>query len=213
MELNKLLFCCVSSGHLAVSEMLRNVASGWDRIAGLKVLSMYRYYPRYRYPDSSLSHNDRLNRTAIWMFKGDYERGTTVEAHEFYMNLFARYLSEEIDEFFGDLARHLTLVCVPASSQERNARRFARFSEIVCENLSMTNGFDHVRPAEDSTPKHLGGRGTPVLDIDERFFKGRYVLLFDDLITQGATMSSLACRLESAGAQVIGGITLGRTVR
>ncbi|HBZ57762.1 MAG TPA: hypothetical protein DEO49_01235 [Sutterella sp.] len=212
MELNTLLFCRRFEGRWAVSAMLRNVAAGWDTIAGLKVLSMYPYYPRYRYPDSSLSHNDCLNRTAIWMFKGDYERGTTVEAHQFYMHLFARYLSEEIDEFFGDLARHLTLVCVPASSRERNKRRFGRFSEIVCENLSMSNGFDHVRPAEDGTPKHLGGRGAAALDIDERFFAGRSVLLFDDLITQGATMSSLACQLESAGAQVIGGITLGRTV-
>ncbi len=47
--------------------------------------------------------------------------------------------------------------------------------------------------------------------VDSIFFKGKYVLLFDDVITSGRSMERLKQKLESVGAIVIAGLSIGRT--
>lgn len=75
----------------------------------------------------------------------------------------------------------------------------------------MDNAFEHIQVVEDATPKHLGGTGTPVLHFDENFFKGRYILLFDDVITKGNSMLRFKLKLEALGATVIAGVSIGKT--
>ena len=48
--------------------------------------------------------------------------------------------------------------------------------------------------------------------IYDDFFKGRYVLLFDDVITSGSSMERMRILLQAAGATVIAGLSLGRTL-
>lgn len=60
---------------------------------------------------------------------------------------------------------------------------------------------------------HLGGTGldTTKQSFDREFFKGKYVLLFDDVITKGISMSIFKRKMESLGAIVVGGLALGKT--
>ena len=61
--------------------------------------------------------------------------------------------------------------------------------------------------------RHLGGSGmnTNQLSFDEDFFKGKYVLLFDDVITRGDSMRTFKSKMETLGAIVVGGLALGKT--
>lgn len=63
----------------------------------------------------------------------------------------------------------------------------------------------------DATPKHLGGDGNPTIEINSNYFRGKYVVLFDDIITSGRSMSRMKSLLESAGANVICGLSIGKT--
>ena len=76
----------------------------------------------------------------------------------------------------------------------------------------MINGFDHVKLTGMATPKHRGGHGCVEFEADPAFFSNQFVILFDDLVTSGGTISTTKRRLEQAGARVIGIISLGQTV-
>ena len=47
--------------------------------------------------------------------------------------------------------------------------------------------------------------------FDENSFKGKFVLLFDDVSTTGASIYNYKMRIEKLGAKVIGACTIGRT--
>ena len=52
---------------------------------------------------------------------------------------------------------------------------------------------------------------TDNLQFDRDFFKGRYVILFDDIITRGDSMSSFKEKMQQLGAIVIAGVSIGKT--
>lgn len=51
------------------------------------------------------------------------------------------------------------------------------------------------------------------VNLDADFFRGRKVIVFDDLITSGKTAENFAQMLTEAGAEVVGGIFLARTAK
>ena len=75
----------------------------------------------------------------------------------------------------------------------------------------MTNGYSHVHIAEEGEASHLGGVVQAQFSVDGSFFKDKYVILFDDVITSGKSMERFKRLLESAGATVIGGLSIGKT--
>lgn len=113
--------------------------------------------------------------------------------------------------FKDDLSR-LTFVCIPASNTEDNESRYDFFSSAICENTGMNNAYGHIRILESATSKHLGGT-SPQLIFDSEYFKGKYVILFDDIITTGKTVFNMKQELEHFGAEVICAISFGITTQ
>ena len=113
-----------------------------------------------------------------------------------------------IDEFFDKI----TFVCAPATSRESYRNRFALFSKRVCEECGMRDGTPHISILNSVTPKHLGGEESVKYEVDRNYFKGQWVIVFDDLVTSGFTISRFTSLLSEVGAKVIGIITIGRTV-
>ena len=61
---------------------------------------------------------------------------------------------------------------------------------------------------------HDGDAGLAVggiIEFDEEWFRGKAVIVFDDVITRGISFGMYANQLESFGANVIEGIFLART--
>ena len=80
----------------------------------------------------------------------------------------------------------------------------------------MENGYEHTHVVKDGMSKnhpenHTGRSIQPVIEFDKDFFRGKNVLLFDDVVTKGGTMLRYKDILKDKGATVIGGICLGKT--
>lgn len=75
----------------------------------------------------------------------------------------------------------------------------------------MINGFQYISILKEKSPSHLGGSDVATYDFDRSFFKGKKVILFDDVVTKGASMQSFMDYLEEVGAEVVCCISIGRT--
>ena len=172
-------------------------------VSGLPHKFFFDYYPTNKYTETDLSKEQLSSRSFIWGFK---------DGKDYYQTKAVEMVSEFINNSgLKQFASKLVLVCSPASSSISNEVRYRFFSEEVCNKTGITNGFHHIEVTGIATPKHLGGKGCVDFDAEESFFSGKYVLLFDDLVTSGGTISLTKRRLESAGAKVIGLISLGQT--
>ena len=122
-------------------------------------------------------------------------------------------LKETLAYTFGGLLHEVTLFCVPTSTHKTYSDRFERISSRLCDELGMVNAFNHVHYIQDGEPKHLGGRAEPVVELDPSFFSGRFVIMFDDIYTLGRSSTYRKNQLQELNAQVIGLITIGKTVK
>ncbi|MCE8725412.1 ribonucleotide-diphosphate reductase subunit alpha [Phocaeicola vulgatus] len=149
------------------------------------------------------------NRKLVWGFK-DADREITLKV----ARMTASYLLNE----FGDRVKNIVFVCIPASTYEQNENRYRFFCEQVCSLAGVVNGFSHIRLLADRPSVHENRKKKTHADFsdqsvkfDEDFFKEKDVLIYDDVVTTGTSYAELADRLEFFGANVLGGLFLGKT--
>ena len=109
----------------------------------------------------------------------------------------ARMTASSMKEQYGKTCTDIVFSPGPASTDKKNEIRYKAFCERVCELTGAINGYDHVK--------------VYVLEFDEKWFDGKSVLVYDDVITRGMSYALYANQLESFGANVLGGIFLART--
>lgn len=108
----------------------------------------------------------------------------------------------------------VVFMCIPASTHFQYVRRYERFSEMVCEICGCVNGFPHIFVSNDRMPSHVSKRERNRLNnvvMDADFFRGKKVIIFDDIITTGATANKMQEKLRECGANVIGALFLAKT--
>ena len=109
---------------------------------------------------------------------------------------------------------HWMLCVIPASTREKNEQRYRHFCERVSKVCGIQNGyheiiilFDRVNSRERKTDNAVAnlqfGAG----------FAGKRVLLFDDIVTRGASFVQCAEQIKSHGAASVTGLFLGKTLR
>lgn len=145
-------------------------------------------------------------RKMIWDFK-DGKRSLSV----------AELVAKQIRMQFGAETGNVVLACIPASSKAANEARYETFANEVCRLAGTMNAFQAVtiegeRLAIHETRGSKVVSNVQVINFDKDFFKGKKVLVFDDILTQGFSYARFACALESYGAEVLGGYFLGRTL-
>ena len=121
-------------------------------------------------------------------------------SHEAVAQMTAARMIEE----HGDGCSQLVFIPVPASSVRKNEIRYMDFCKRVCELTGAINGYDHVRVCGERLAIHENRKA-------EKGFRGKAVIVFDDVITRGLSFGIYANQLESFGANVIEGIFLART--
>jgi len=191
---------------------LRACVSSWDdMLYGLKTSYLLYYYPTTC--EFEATNEEWDNRWLVWNFKNTPGKTSTSD-HKNALNKIIPMLKQKLMSTFGeDRLKHLTLVCIPASSQDKTQARYEEFSNRLCSELGMTNAYPHIRVVSEKESKYAGG---PSLDIskfsfDEGFFRDKYVLLFDDVITKGESMLKFNIKMRSLGAKVVGGMSIGIT--
>ena len=191
---------------------LVNSVSSWDiLVGGLHYAYLFYYYPTTC--DFEATEEEWSNRWLVWDFKNTPGK-TSSEDHQTVLDKVILMIKVKLLETFQEKdLKYLTLVCIPASSQAKTQARYLEFSNRICSELGMINAYPHISVISEKEEKHLGGSGldTSKLHFDEKFFKGKYVLLFDDIITKGNSMITFMRKMESLGANVIGGLCLGKT--
>lgn len=165
---------------------------------------------RYTYIPVSMQADGKAwgVRKKVWKFKdGDTAAATDT----------AKWVSMTLDESMPDL-EHCTLVCIPASTEQKTQMRYEQFAAEVCKATQMTNAYKHVKVEGERLAIHEHKlcktiSKVQVLKFDRRFFNGRKVIVFDDVITKGSSFATMVDCLEEMGATVVGGIFLAVTAQ
>lgn len=177
---------------------IKSSVSGWGTVHGVPHYFFYYYYPvRFQ----NVSTDSEEARRLVYRFKdgADHERVKDL------------VISKLRSTFSSSDLSQMTFVCIPASTISVNRSRYEAFSREVCSSLDMWNGFEHIAISREKTPSHLGGTDSAEYSFDRSFFKDKHVILFDDIVTRGGSVSSMKTNLESLGARVICAISIGRT--
>ena len=173
----------------------------------------YCYFLRY-YPTTcefEATDEEWDDRYTVWNFKNDPTK-VSQDNHDEAMRWVIQKVKDKLVETFGrESLKHLTLVCIPASSKMITERRYKDFSTLLCKETGMNNSYSYINITQDATPKHLGGTGKPIVEYNADFFKNKNVIIFDDVITSGGSMLRMKEKLVRMGATVIAGISIGKT--
>lgn len=183
----------------------------WESLRGdLRIKYLIDYYPTTA--EFEADDEEWENRWLVWHFKNDPDK-TSEEEHRNALNRVIPKFVELLTDTFGQEALgHLTLVCIPASTQKKNEARYKVFSEELCQRTGIENGYGFTQVLRDRTAQHEGGNRNNVnYSFDDSFFNGKRVILFDDIITKGDSMHAAKSKLEAIGAIVICGLAIGKT--
>lgn len=179
-----------------------NIPESWKNQWSKFMFSFFDYLPtKYE-----ANNREWAIRKMIWEFK-DGKRSLAV----------AELVAKKIREQFGSECENVTLACIPASSSAKNILRYKVFAEEVARLTGCQNAYQAIEIEGGRLAIHEAKGAKIVQDVevikfDERFFKGKKVLVFDDILTQGTSYARFACALENMGAEVLGGYFLGRTL-
>ena len=184
---------------------------GWEALRGdLHIIYLIDYYPTT--VDFDADDEEWDNRWLVWNFKNDPDKTSEKDHRDALDKVIPKFVQLLSDTFGKEALSYLTLVCIPASTQEKNESRYKVFSDELCKRTGMTNGYDYIRIDFDRTAKRDGGKKNNVnYSFDNGYFCGKRVILFDDIITKGDSMRIAKAKLESIGSTIICGLAIGKT--
>ena len=114
-----------------------------------------------------------------------------------------------------ELADGNTVVCfLPASTAEKTRCRYSRVSENLARFTGISCSTSAIRKSTDGLSGHIAGKQEdPAADFvfDSSFFRGKKVILIDDVVTRGNTIKGTARRMLDAGASQVVGLVVART--
>lgn len=95
------------------------------------------------------------DRWIVWHFKNTPGK-TTARDYNSALDYVIPKIKSKLDACFGlDSLKYLTLVCIPASSVEKTKARFEKFSEKLCQETVMINGYQHMHVISSSSEKKI----------------------------------------------------------
>lgn len=112
----------------------------------------------------------------------------------------------------------VVVVCIPASTQAAHVRRWKRFSQMLCRQTGAVDGFPYVSVLGNRKRAHITGEYElatnikHILNIDNDFFRGKNVLVIDDIYTTGRSSAAFISALEATGAHVRMAMFLAKTI-
>lgn len=154
---------------------------------------------------------DKAQQMANNRFVYDFKAGDKKAAH-----LCAEWLVRYLTRQYSSILEDFVVVFAPCSTQWKYTKRFGYLAAIL-NAAGIKTANEHVHIFGERKPTHNGGSHVVNEDIyhvsvDGEYFKGKQVILFDDLLTSGKTIEDFRRKLEAAGAYVEREIFLARTI-
>lgn len=129
----------------------------------------------------------------------------------------AYLVANKLIQLYGTETKNIIFACVPASSAEKNEKRYKDFSSLVCKLCGTSNAYNYIQVKGEKSAEHdnidkKSIHNNQEVEFDKDFFKGKKVIVFDDILTKGFAYAIFANKIEKLGAEVLGGLFIGRTV-
>ena len=108
------------------------------------------------------------------------------------------------------------VVCfIPASTRDKHIRRYSALASYLRENLGCDVCIDGINVAYDRESGHMTGKtGNPTenMQFNPSLFRGKKVVLIDDVRTRGVTFDQTADRMTNLGAAYVFGVFVAQTI-
>lgn len=166
----------------------------------------YSYYYTMEYLPTryAASQNDWDNRRAVW----DFKDGICSEA---IINSLVRHINSIV---CGSKSGYI--ICfIPASTSYKTSNRFGSVARRLAERTGVQATLNAITKSSDSESGHIAGKScnpTADFDFNSSCFRGKNVILIDDVITRGRTFYDTAVKLENNGARSVTGLFVAKTV-
>lgn len=190
--------CCIKTNYINSINYLNG---------HLPYLFLYSYIPVRHENDSNfqLTKEEHNYRSKILLFKGvgfDKRVGNETDYDDLKLLLTESFDGLENAMFFF----------VPSKRSFDYRSRHKNLNEFLVRDFHVTTSYKLVRYLMDGrSSRDERGLIPAQLYWGECFFKGKQVILFDDIITSGHTMLHYKKMLEEWGAKVIAFVALGKT--
>lgn len=169
------------------------------------------YY--YKTSHGSVSYEDQKTRDYVYAFKDKFHNKSKTEINSARCK-FRDELSGLLGQLYGDDIYDMWFCTAQASSPESAERRFKEFCGMMSEACGIKNGYDLIKVVGTKASASTGGgvRGDiSNLRVDDSV-RGKKIVLFDDIITTGKSMSNLRQAILAKGAASVDCVAFGRTV-
>ncbi len=107
------------------------------------------------------------------------------------------------------------VVCfVPASTKAKTESRYADVASRLQSVTGISCSYTAISRITDGEPGHISGKqADPASEFtfNSEFFRGKKVILIDDVVTRGNTLQGTARRLKAKGAIDVVALTVART--
>lgn len=166
----------------------------------------YRYFYTMEYLPTryAASQKDWDNRHAVWNFKDG-------NCSNVILNNMVHYITDIVGGCKSDY-----IICfIPASTSFKTTNRYANVARRLNEMTGIPATLSAIKKASDTAAGHIAGKScNPTADFifDSDSFRGKNVILIDDVITRGRTFVDTALKLEVNGANSVTGLFVAKTI-
>lgn len=144
------------------------------------------------------------NRHAVWNFK-DGVCSTSV----------LNDMSEIINDIVIGREYEYVICFIPASTKSKTINRFATVARKLTERTGVKATLSGICKTSDSESGYIAGKSSnPTADFcfDSSVFRGKKVILVDDVITRGRTFVLTADKMIANGATSVEGVFVAKTI-
>jgi predicted amidophosphoribosyltransferase len=166
----------------------------------------YRYYYTMEYlPTRYVADESEWdNRHAVWNFKDGVCSSSILND-----------MVEIINHIVGWNKSDYIICFIPASTSYKTNNRFSSVARRLTEKTGVKATLSAISKTSDSEAGHIAGKScNPTADFcfDSSYFRGKKVILVDDVITRGRTFVQTANKLMEKGASSVQGLFVAKTV-
>ena len=146
-------------------------------------------------------------RKMVWNFKDGQSDPEIIEK-----------LAQIIEGIAGGNKQNYVVCFIPASSESKTILRYANVAIQLERKTGVTTTIDAITRTSETTPNCCRAASDRQVDpaaefsFSSSYFRGKKVILIDDVVTQGRSMISTERRLRMYGASDVEGVAVARTV-